>query len=352
MRRTIAVGLALAGFIVFDGFSMLCAAQPATAEVSERLQFLEWCESGGGDNSYDLAIRGCSEVIRVNKEAPKTLAFAFSSRGDGYAFKQDYGRAIADYTEAIRLDPNFAAAYNGRAGAYSDQGDVDRAVADYIEARRLALKNAGYRTVSELQSARPTAMTAANPPIPAATAVGFENTKTLDGTNAMSKSDPIHQPSLRLLDVQDREPAVEPARQLSAAVDTVARPLFKRTDDGAAPAAAAVGQSGFLFAESNVRYLARAELQKLSAEQLQIARNEIYARKGRYFKDGRLTAYFAKFAWYQPAAWDVPLNPFEKANADLIWSLQAPPAMRTRPVPSAKPGSGARAIRAADIKAE
>jgi tetratricopeptide (TPR) repeat protein len=334
MRRAIAVGFALAGFIVFDGFSMLCAAQPATAEVGERLQFLEWCESGGWNYSYDLAIRGCSEVIRVNKEAPKTLAFAFTSRGDGYAFKQDYGRAIADYTEAIRLDPNFAAAYNGRAGVYSDQGDVDRAVADYIEARRLALKNAGYRTVSELQSARPTAMTAANPqsPIPAATA--------------------LHQPSLRLLDVQDREPVVEPARQLSAAVDTVARPLFNRTDDGAAPAAAAAGQSGFLFAESNVRYLTRAELQKLSAEQLQIARNEIYARKGRYFKDGRLSAYFAKFAWYQPAAWDVPLNPIEKANADLIWSLEAPPAIHGRPVPSAKPGSGAKAIRAADIKAE
>jgi tetratricopeptide (TPR) repeat protein len=198
-RRAIAIGCALASFIVLDGFSMLCAAQPATAKVNERLQFLEWCESNGRDIWYDLVIRGCSEVIRVGKETPKDLAFAFTNRGNGYAFKQDYDRAIADYTEAIKLDPDFAAAYNGRAGAYSDQGDVDRAVADYIDARRLALRNAGDRTVSVLQRDHTPAIAAVNPqsPIPAATAPGSENRTTVDGTNAMSKSKPILQSSLR-----------------------------------------------------------------------------------------------------------------------------------------------------------
>lgn len=35
----------------------------------------------------------------------------------------DYDRAIADYTQAIRLDPGYANSYN--------KGDFDRAVADY-----------------------------------------------------------------------------------------------------------------------------------------------------------------------------------------------------------------------------
>jgi len=83
-----------------------------------------------------------------------------------------------------------------------------------------------------------------------------------------------------------------------------------------------VDRAGFLFADSNVRYLTRAELQGLSAHQLHIARNEIFARKGRRFKDSALRAYFSQFPWYQPHAWDVPLSPIEQANVKLVQSLE------------------------------
>jgi YARHG domain len=94
-------------------------------------------------------------------------------------------------------------------------------------------------------------------------------------------------------------------------------------------ATAVVNQAGFLFAESNVRYLTRAELEKLFADQLHIARNEIFARRGRYFNDLRLSAHFANFAWYQPYAWHVRLNLIEQANVGLIRSLEAPPSTRS-----------------------
>ena len=84
--------------------------------------------------------------------------------------KGDFDRAIADFAEAIRLDPKLAAAYNSRAGAYAPRatstapspiaprrsnsipdlpsptttvaryfakGDFDRAIADYTETIRL-----------------------------------------------------------------------------------------------------------------------------------------------------------------------------------------------------------------------
>ena len=51
-------------------------------------------------------------------------------------------RAIADYTEAIRLDPKYANAYSNRGVAYSDKGDKDRAIADFTEAIRLDPKYA------------------------------------------------------------------------------------------------------------------------------------------------------------------------------------------------------------------
>ena len=44
---------------------------------------------------------------------------------------KDPARAIADFSEAIRLDPEFAAARLNRADLYRQQGDQDRAIADY-----------------------------------------------------------------------------------------------------------------------------------------------------------------------------------------------------------------------------
>jgi hypothetical protein len=78
----------------------------------------------------------------------------------------------------------------------------------------------------------------------------------------------------------------------------------------------------FIFANSDSVRLTRDMLSNLSAEQLRIARNEIYARRGRYFKDPGLAAHFKRFSWYQPYAWEVPLNSVEKANVSLISSLE------------------------------
>jgi hypothetical protein len=63
-------------------------------------------------------------------------------------------------------------------------------------------------------------------------------------------------------------------------------------------------------------------LRGLTADQLKLARNEIYARRGRFFRDPVLAAHFGRFAWYRPYAWDVPLNAVEQANVRLIASLE------------------------------
>ncbi|AUC94539.1 hypothetical protein CWS35_09870 [Bradyrhizobium sp. SK17] len=81
---------------------------------------------------------------------------------------------------------------------------------------------------------------------------------------------------------------------------------------------AARTQSDFIIPDSDSRLLSDADLKALSKDELRIARNEIFARRGRYFNAPDLTARFSKFAWYVPRSWDPPLNAVESANVALI----------------------------------
>ena len=77
-------------------------------------------------------------------------------------------------------------------------------------------------------------------------------------------------------------------------------------------------QPDFVFQDSDSRLLSEGDLKNLSKENLRIARNEIFARRGRYFNVPDLTARFSKFAWYAPRTWDPDLNGVERANVALI----------------------------------
>jgi tetratricopeptide (TPR) repeat protein len=88
---------------------------------------------------YDRAIADYTQAIRLDPNE----AGGYNQRGTAYAQKGDYDRAIADYTQAIRIVPNFSYAYSNRGAAYYGKGDSDRAIADYAQAIRLDPNNAG-----------------------------------------------------------------------------------------------------------------------------------------------------------------------------------------------------------------
>ncbi len=79
---------------------------------------------------------------------------------------------------------------------------------------------------------------------------------------------------------------------------------------------------GFLFPDSDRRNLSRNELRGLSPAQLRIARNEIYARRGRFFKSADLNQHFRRFSWYRPNTWNPSLNAYERANVQTIQSME------------------------------
>ena len=74
----------------------------------------------------------CGTTLYVSC-TPKT-AEGFVKRGYAYEEKGELDMAIADYTEAIRLNPNNAWTYSSRARIYREKGDLDKSIADYSKA--------------------------------------------------------------------------------------------------------------------------------------------------------------------------------------------------------------------------
>ena len=71
-------------------------------------------------------------AIQSGRWSGKDLAWAFNNRCRAYNDNNETDRAIADCTDAIRLDPNYAGAYDNRGIAYRTKSDYDR-----VEATRL-----------------------------------------------------------------------------------------------------------------------------------------------------------------------------------------------------------------------
>ena len=82
---------------------------------------------------YDQAISDYSEAVRLNPNYHQ----AFNNRGLAYDSKGEYQKAIDDFSEAIRQKPDYYDAFNNRGYAYDDNGQYDEAIADYTDALRL-----------------------------------------------------------------------------------------------------------------------------------------------------------------------------------------------------------------------
>jgi tetratricopeptide (TPR) repeat protein len=67
----------------------------------------------------------------------KEPAITFNNRGIAYSEKGQHDRAIQDYDQAIKLNPNNAAALYNRSVAKDKKSDKARAEADLAAARRI-----------------------------------------------------------------------------------------------------------------------------------------------------------------------------------------------------------------------
>ena len=62
---------------------------------------------------------------------------AYAGRGYAWNFKEEYEKAISDYSKAIRLDPKYAMAYTNRGHAREAKAEYGQTLSDYGEAVRI-----------------------------------------------------------------------------------------------------------------------------------------------------------------------------------------------------------------------
>jgi len=102
----------LTGVIVSVLLSLVAPALGASWKLGASWIDHNNCRGGSGD----VVIAACTAVINDEPESA-IRARAYFNRGNAWLLKGDNDRGIADYTEAIRLDPKNAEAFNNRCWA-------------------------------------------------------------------------------------------------------------------------------------------------------------------------------------------------------------------------------------------
>src|SRR5262245_45774255 len=83
----------------------------------------------------DRTIRGCTQALERMSFDRSNRAKVYRNRGHGYSLKGDDEKALADYSQAIALDPNSGHVRRGQ--IYIRKGDADRALTDFNTAIKL-----------------------------------------------------------------------------------------------------------------------------------------------------------------------------------------------------------------------
>ena len=116
----------------------LSVAKPNKAALDPATIYLYRGNTYYYKKEYDRAIADFNQALQLN---PKS-ALTFNNRGLAYNNKKEYYLAIADYNQALQLNPKYALAFYNRGNTYYAKKEYDRAIADFNQALQLNPKDA------------------------------------------------------------------------------------------------------------------------------------------------------------------------------------------------------------------
>ena len=88
-------------------------------------------------SELEQRLHDCSQAIASGQISNADLAATFYNRGSAYYSAGNYEKAVADYDQAIRLDPSFSLGFYARGAANNARSNYSQAIRDYDEAIRL-----------------------------------------------------------------------------------------------------------------------------------------------------------------------------------------------------------------------
>ena len=132
-KRSITVLLAI---------TILTALFPAPPAIAEDLTSCRLGLSAVRAGKLDEALKLYDRCFVAGKLTPTSKPLWRYNRANVYLAKRRFQDAIRDYSDAIRLKPNYGLAYGSRGLAYEAAGDKNAAMADFLRAKKMGLKAA------------------------------------------------------------------------------------------------------------------------------------------------------------------------------------------------------------------
>ncbi len=110
---------------------------PASSALAQTPQVICESHSTAGEYTPQQQIQACTTVLQTYQLSSGDRSIIHYNRGRAWYDARDQNAAIADYTEALRHNPSYAAAYYNRGTSYNETGRQAEAIVDFTAAIRL-----------------------------------------------------------------------------------------------------------------------------------------------------------------------------------------------------------------------
>jgi tetratricopeptide (TPR) repeat protein len=126
-------------FAVVVAIAVLMGTSSASGQTEQQRN---WCYDPAATDPQ--TIEGCTALVQPGNLHGRDLAIVLYNRGLSYENTKQFNLALADLSQAVSLDPNYAEAFDERANVYLKTGNYDRAMPDYNRAIALQPNKARY----------------------------------------------------------------------------------------------------------------------------------------------------------------------------------------------------------------